>query len=133
MKQYNTNEREQKLLDHYFVNGQPDRFDFIIEKMIPFMVSDKENWLENFKEAYADDEDILNDYNDIMKRIDRHDKEYFKKRLMEKYEQYLYCFFPEMYDEYELKKEQKETEQMKSALMYEQNKKYNNRNYTFFG
>lgn len=109
--------------------ADPKRFDYIIDKMVPFMVSEPENLIEKFKETFGEESDLVEDYKEYIKA----DKEYFKIRLREKYEQYLYCFFPDKYEEYVHRKTIEEIKEEKNDAMYSRNNRYNDRNYTFLG
>lgn len=87
-------ERNWKQFSH-----DPKRYDYIIDKILPFMVSEPLSYIEKFKSTFGEENEIVLDYN----IYSTEDKEYFKLRLKEKYEQYLYCFFPNKYDEYQRK------------------------------
>lgn len=80
-------------------NSDPKRYDYIIDKIVPLMISEPNNWQEKFKETFGENSKLFEDFKEYSKT----DREYFKLRLREKYEQYLYCFFQDKYAEYELK------------------------------
>ena len=116
------------------INHNPKRFDDVIDKIVPFMVSEPSNYIEKFKETFGEESDEWNSYYTYTTLADSGDKEYFRRRLKEKYEQYLYCFFPEMYDEYEFEKSKKETKDLMNSALYSQNKKYNeSKHFVFLG
>lgn len=85
----------------------PKRYDYIIDKIVPFIVSDPLSYIEKFKTTFGEESEVVFDYN--IYSIE--DKEYFKLRLKEKYEQYLFCFFPDMYDKYLSKQNIKEIQE----------------------
>lgn len=99
-------------------NADPKRYDDIIDKIVPLMVSNPYNYIEQFKKTFGKDSDVVIGYDTYSVE----DKEYFKARLKEKYEQYLYCFFPNMYDEYLNKQNLKDIQEEKQN----HSSKYNN-------
>lgn len=116
-----------KAKPNYVFSKDPKRYDYIIDKFVPFMVQDPVKW-EDLAKQSLENEDI-EEFNE-WRRVD---KEYFVRRLRERYEQYLYCFFPGKYDKYMSRVSKQQIEEMKNDVMYETNKHYNNRNYTHLG
>ena len=116
-----------KTKPNYVFSKDPKRYDYIIDKIVPFMVQDPIKW-EKLAE-YSLEEEEMNDFRE-WKRLD---KEYFVRRLRERYEQYLYCFFPDKYDKYISRINRQNIAEEKNNALYETNKHYNDRNYTYLG
>ena len=116
-----------KAKPNYVFSKDPKRYDYIIDKFVPFMVQDPIKWEDLAKQSLEEEE--IEEFNE-WKRVD---KEYFVRRLRERYEQYLYCFFPDKYDKYMSRLNKQQIDEIKNDVMYETNKHYNNRNYTHLG
>lgn len=78
---------------------QLTRYDWFLDKIVPFMVNDGRDWYINFSnDLFCKNE--LKAYNE-WKKVDR---DFIKCRLIDRFEQYLYCTDPDKYEEYEHRK-----------------------------